>query len=112
MFTLFCSLLESIKITESHEDLDFIRSELFNSENGYDDYSLSLKDTITGVVYAVDFKIATGTNNFKIDRIDIQDHGYEKPKISDGNTMTFALVNDFIKNNLSKIIDSSHKFYT
>jgi hypothetical protein len=106
-FKLLHALLDKMLITESHEDLEFEKSELFGRDGNIGDYAITLRDSITGVIYAVDCKIDLKDRKFKIDRIDIQDHSFNPPKTSDGNDVTFEVVGEFIKNNIKTIVSKA-----
>jgi hypothetical protein len=103
-------LLENSLLTESYEDLHFVKSELFDDlGNGIYDYAITLTDTITGVTYAVDCKINMKDKKFKVDKIDIQDSSYATPRVTQGNDITFEVVSEFIKNNIKEIVSKAIK---
>lgn len=96
-----------IHLNESHEDLKFVTCLEFEpEENGTRDFALTLEDLITGVIYAIDFKLAKD-GNFKINTIDIQDSSQKtergSPTVSSGNNATFDIVNNYIAHNLKSI---------
>jgi hypothetical protein len=106
-FELLNSILDKMLLTESHEDLEFEKSELFGKDGTIADYGVTLRDAITGVVYAIDCKIDLEERKYKIDRIDIQDYSYKPPRTIDGNPTTFEVVGQFIKNNIPTIVSKA-----
>ena len=109
-FDLLNSLLDKILLTESYEDLEFIKADLFGTMGDVTDYSIALRDTITGVIYAIDCKINLNSRKYKVDRIDIQDKSYAKPRVINGNETTHEVVDEWIKHNIPLIIKNAIKF--